>query len=266
MQLAIYANSWGSSFASIPPRIRYCILLGNHLGYRTAQRLPPPPQFLSSAKRSECVGSGFDKDMQTGISRLRDMGKQVPDDVSVAGFDDHVRVIHVNPLLMPACARATNLHAMTGHSGTKTSRCLIWGEREILVLVGLRGFVVFRFDARDPGERLVQVCHVRADASGQPCGARLGQCFEPVLDVVDATDELGRVHGRERVFDLLALVVGYEAGAARGPVLFVELPEPFPRGARPVIDAAGTSVPGAFARDGFPGRGEQVRLDSHQLP
>lgn len=68
------------------------------------------------------------------------------------------------------------------------------------------------------------------------------------------------------MFDLLALVVGNIAVAARGPVLVVELLEPLPWGARLVVDAAGTPVPGAFASDGFLGWGEQVGLDAHQFP
>lgn len=144
--------------------------------------------------------------------------------------------------------------------------CLTGSERGILFLVGLWGFVVFRFGTRDPCERLVQVCHVRARTSGQPCGAWRGHGLEPVLDIVDAADELGRVHCRERVFDLLALVVGNIAVAARGPVLVVELLEPLPWGARLVVDAAGTPVPAAFASDGFLGWGEQVGLDAHQFP
>lgn len=78
------------------------------------------------------------------------------------------------------------------------------GEREILVLVGLPGFVVFRFDARDPGERLVQVCHVRAGASGELCSAWRGQGFESVLYGVDAPDELRGVRRGDDPFDLLA--------------------------------------------------------------
>ncbi|WP_242669078.1 hypothetical protein [Bifidobacterium longum] len=68
----------------------------------------------------------------------------------------------------------------------------------------MRGFAFFRFDARDAGERLVQVCHVGADASGEPCGVRRGQGLEPVLYGVDAPDEFGGVRRGDDPFDLLA--------------------------------------------------------------
>lgn len=51
---------------------------------------------------------------------------------------------------------------------------------------------------------LFQVCHVGADASGEPCGARRGQGLEPVLYGVDAPDEFGGVRHGDDPFDLLA--------------------------------------------------------------
>ena len=76
-------------------------------------------------------------------------------------------------------------------------------EREILVLVGLPDFVVFRFDARDPGERLVQVCRVRAGASDEPRSAWHGRGFESVLYDVDAPDEFCGVRRGEVVPGIL---------------------------------------------------------------
>ena len=128
------------------------------------------------------------------------------------------------------------------------------------------GFVVFRFDARDPGERLVQVCHVRAGASGELCSAWRGQGFESVLYGVDAPDELRGVRRGDDPFDLLAFAGQDESRSSRGPVLLVELLEPLPRGARLVVDAPRPPVAGAGPADGLLGRGEQVGLDAHQLP
>lgn len=57
-------------------------------------------------------------------------------------------------------------------SNVRFARCLIGNEREILALTGWCFAVFFRVDARDAGERLVQVCHVRAKFPFQPFCAR----------------------------------------------------------------------------------------------
>lgn len=79
-----------------------------------------------------------------------------------------------------------------------------WGECEILVGVGWRVVGLSWLDARDAGKCPVQVCHVRAESFLEPACAGRCHVLEPVLDGVDATDELGRVRFGDQAFELFA--------------------------------------------------------------
>ena len=83
---------------------------------------------------------------------------------------------------------------------------------------------------------------------------------------MDPPDELRRVGDCEDAFDPFAMP-GFDVSfPAIGAILFVEALESFPRGHRPVVDAAGSAIARVRAFDRFLRRREQVRLDAHQFP